>query len=70
MDYIEEGNSTRKASRHFGIAESTIRYWRKKYNRWKLSTLEDESRKPIRVRESNIPFEVIERVVELRQEYG
>jgi putative transposase len=70
MDYIEDGNSVRKTSRHFGIAESTVRYWRKKYKKWRLTSLEDRSRKPTRVRECKVPFETIERVVELRQEYG
>lgn len=70
MDYIDEGNSMRKAGRHFDIPEATIRYWRKKYNRWKLRSLEDDSRRPRNVRVSEVSFEVIERVVELRQKYG
>lgn len=70
MDYIEEGNSIRKASRHFDIPEATIRYWRNKYNRWKLQSLENKSRRPNNVRVSEVPFEVIEKVVKLRQQYG
>lgn len=70
MDYIDKGNSLRQASRHFDKPEPTIRYWRKRYNRWKLSTLEDESRRPRGVRTSEVPFEIIERIVDLRQEYG
>jgi len=70
MDYINEKNSIRKTSRHFGIPESTIRYWCKKYDRWRLSSLENKSKKPNRVRESPIPFSTIERIVALRQKYG
>lgn len=70
MDYIDKENSIRQASRHFDKPEATIRYWRRKYNRWKLSSLEDESRRPKEVRTSKVLFEVIERIVELRQEYG
>jgi len=70
MDYIDKGNSIRKASRHFDIPEATIRYWRRKYNRWELKSLEDDSKRPKNVRVSKVAFEVIERVVDLRQEYG
>lgn len=70
MDYIDKGNSVRKASRHFDIPEPTVRYWRKRYNRWKLKSLEDLSRRPNRVQTSNVPFEVVEKVVDLRQKYG
>lgn len=70
MDYIDADNSVRKTSRHFDIPEPTIRYWRKKYDRWNLKSLEDKSRKPNKVRVSEVAFEVVERVVELRQRYG
>lgn len=70
MDYIDKGNSIRKASRYFDKPEATIRYWKKRYNRWRLSSLENASRRPKEVRRSEVPFEVIEKIVELRQEYG
>lgn len=70
MDYISEGNSIRKTARHFGEAESTIRYWKNKYDKWHLSSLEDKSKRPFNVRESAVPFSVIEMIVDLRQQYG
>jgi len=70
MDYIGEGNSVLKASRHFDIAEPTIRYWRNRYNKNNLSSLEDKSKIPKTIRRSKVSFEVIEKIVELRQEYG
>jgi transposase InsO family protein len=70
MDYIQEGNSIRKTSRYFGIPESTIRYWRRRYNKWRLPSLENRSKKPHSVRESSILFSTIEQIVELRQKYG
>ena len=69
MDYIDKGNSILKASRHFDIPEATIRYWRLRYNPYDLKSLEDRSRRPKRCRRSEVPYEVIERVIELRQEY-
>ena len=70
MDYIREGNSVLKASRHFDIPEPTIRYWNNRYNPNNLRSLEDESKVPKTFRRSEVPFEVIEKIVELRQEYG
>ncbi len=70
MDYIDKENSIRKASRHFDIPEATIRYWRRKYKRWKLKSLEDKSRRPKEVRRSEVSFDVIEKIVDLRQKYG
>jgi hypothetical protein len=66
MDYIDKGNSVRKVSRHFDIPEPTVRYWRRRYNRWNLLSLENQSRKPNKVQISNVPFEVVARVIELR----
>lgn len=52
MDYIDSGNSVAKASRHFDHPYSTIKYWRDRYNRYDLSSLDDKSSKPHKVRES------------------
>ncbi len=69
MDYIEEGNSVLKASRHFDIPEPTVRYWRKRYIPQDLNTLNDESKKPHNVRESLIGWEVKEKIIRLRLRY-
>lgn len=69
MDYIDKGNSVLKASRHFDIPEPTIRYWRNKYDHYNLKSLEDTPRRPKKVRCCQLPFKVIERVIELRQQY-
>jgi transposase InsO family protein len=66
MDYIHSGKTVSQCSRHFDIPESTVRYWRNKFNPHNLSSLEDGSRKPYNVRRSNVPIDVVERVVELR----
>src|ERR1035437_184473 len=31
IDLVNTGNSSRKIARHFGIGQSTVRYWLKKY---------------------------------------
>jgi transposase len=69
MDYIHEGNSILKTSRHFDIPEATIRYWHNRYNPKNLSSLEEFSRKPKHTRRSLVPENIIERVIELRSRY-
>lgn len=69
MDYVEQRNSIRKASRHFDIPESVIRYWKKKYQPYNLKTLEDKKKTPHKVRTSPISLEEAQRVIELRLKY-
>ena len=69
MDYINKGNNIAKCSRHFDIAESTIRYWYARFDPNNLSSLENRSKRPKNVRKCEVPFKDIERVVELRQKY-
>lgn len=66
MDYIAKGNSILKASRHFDIPEATIRYWKNRYRISNLHTLENQSKRPKRVRESEVPIEQAQRLIELR----
>jgi transposase InsO family protein len=69
IEYVKEGNNVLKASRHFDIPEATIRYWKHRYDRGDLLSLEDRSKRPKKLNKCRLSFQVIERVVELRQEY-
>lgn len=69
MDYIHKGNSVLKTSRHFGIAEATIRYWNKRYNPKNLNSLEEFSKRPKHTRKSTVPEDIIQLVIELRSRY-
>ena len=69
MDYIAKGNSVLKASRHFDIPEPTIRYWKKKYDPYNLSSLENKSKRPTNTRRSPVSIEEAQRVIELRNKY-
>lgn len=69
MDYICLGHNVLTTSRHFDIPEPTIRYWKRRYSPRDLSTLEDRSKRPQKVREPMIGWEVKEKVVQLRQKY-
>lgn len=54
MDYIDKGNSVAQASRHFDHPYTTIKFWRDRYNRYDLTTLEDRSSRPHKVRKSKL----------------
>lgn len=69
MDYIDKGNGVNKASRHFDIPEPTIRYWRKRYNRYNLKSLEDRLKRPKNIRHCELDIELIQRVIDLRTKY-
>lgn len=66
MDYIDKGNSVGKCARHFDHPYRTVKYWRDRYNRWDLSTLEDKSRKPRIYRRREITKEVEQMIYEIR----
>lgn len=54
MDYIDKENTVAKASRHFDHPYTTIKYWRDRYNRYDLTSLEDTSSSPHKVRTSKL----------------
>jgi len=66
MDYLKEGNSVLKASRHFDIPESTIRHWKNRYLEGDLRSLEDKSKRPKKPRSSKVTYEDRMLVVEIR----
>ena len=69
MRYIEQGHSVIQCSRHFDHPERTIRYWKARYDPNNISTLENRSRRPKRVRKSQVPLAHIELVILLRKKY-
>lgn len=66
IDYIQSGNTVSKCSRHFDVPEPTVRYWYKKFDPNNLSSLENSSRRPHKIRRSTVPRHVTNRVIELR----
>jgi transposase len=46
MDYIDNGSSITQCSVHFDQPERTIRFWRKRYDKFNLKSLEDRSHRP------------------------
>lgn len=70
MDYYEKhGHNARLTCRHFDISPQTFYRWRRRYNRRRLGSLEDRSRRPRRVRQPTWSPELAEAVLSLREEY-
>ena len=69
MDFIDSGHTFAEASRHFFVAESVIRFWRKRYLPWCPRSLENKSSRPHTIRCMLIPFGVPEAICELRKDH-
>ena len=54
MDYIDSGKTVAECARHFDYPYSTIKYWKDRYNRKDLSTLENKSKRPHKVRKCRL----------------
>jgi len=65
----EAGYSAEKASQKLGVARSTIYRWQKRLQERKLRGLEDDSCRPKRLRTVSWSPELIETVLELREQY-
>ena len=55
--------------RHFGIARKTLYLWKKRFDEVNLTSLEERSRRPKRVRQMTLASYQEERVIALRKQY-
>jgi len=69
FDYYERWGNARKTCRYFGISVQTFYRWKARFDRYDLTTLEEESRRPHGVRRPETPVKVIERIAALREEH-
>jgi putative transposase len=69
MDHYAQYGNARLTCRHFDISPQTFYRWKRRFDPYDLTTLEDESRRPDHVRIPRIPAAVVERVLTLRQKY-
>ncbi len=65
---IGKGNA-RLTAKHFGINPKTLHKWKKRFNEKDLSTLEEQSRAPVRTRQREISVLQKERIRSLRREH-
>ena len=69
FDYYERCGNARKTCRYFGISAQTFYRWKARFDPYDLRTLEEESRRPLTVRQPETPLRVIERIEALREEH-
>ena len=69
MDHYHKHGNARFTCRHFGISPQTFYRWKNRFDPYDLTTLEEHSRKPHRVREPETPEDIQERIRKLRTRY-
>lgn len=68
MDYYHtHGSNAALTARHFGIAKSCFFKWKKRYDRFGLRGLVDQSRRPKLVRQPLTPLPVVDAIRSLRK---
>jgi putative transposase len=69
MDHYYRNRNARLTCRHFDISPKTFYRWWNRFDPYDLTTLEEGSRRPRRVRRPQTPAAVVERILELRTRY-
>ena len=69
MDHYAEHRNGRLTCRHFDISPQTFYRWKRRFDPYDLTTLEDESRRPDRVRQPQTCSAIVERILGLRTRY-
>ena len=67
--YHAHNHNARLTCRHFAISTRTFYKWLHRFNPRDLSSLEDQSRRPKRIRSSPLPQETIAKVIALRKQF-
>jgi len=69
MDHYNRHRNARLTCRYFGISPKTFYRWKNRFDPYDLTTLEEESRRPRRLRQPQTPVAVVEAILELRRRY-
>lgn len=69
FDYYARCGNAQMTCRYFGISAQTFYRWKRRFDPYDLTTLEEESRRPHHVRSPQTPAAVVDRILELRQQY-
>jgi putative transposase len=67
--YYFNGRNARRVCWHFGISRQTFYRWKRRFDRHDLTTLEERSHRPHKVRKPTWTAEIAERVLSLRKQY-
>ena len=69
MDYYRTTENVALTCRHFGISRQTFYRWQRRYDALDLTTLEDHSHRPRRIRQPTWSFPLEEKVLTLRLQF-
>lgn len=69
MDHYKLHQNARLTCRHFDISPQTFYRWKRRFDRYDLTTLEDESHRPLKRRTPQTPPAIVEKLLELRRQY-
>jgi len=69
MDHYHQHGNARLTCRHFDISPQTFYRWKRRFDPFDLTTLEDESHRPLKIRKPETPQNVEDRILALRQTY-
>jgi transposase InsO family protein len=69
MDYYAKCQNARLTCRYFGITAQTFYRWKRRFDPYDLTTLEEISRRPHHVRHARTPEKTVERIRQLREQY-
>jgi transposase InsO family protein len=69
FDYYGRCGNAHKTCRYFGISPKTFYRWKNRFDPYDPTTLEEQSRRPTRVRLPQTPTKIVERILELRNRY-
>lgn len=69
FDHYSRSHNAQLTCRYFGISAQTFYRWKRRFDPYDLTTLEDESRRPCHVRTPQTPAAVVSRILELRRQY-
>jgi len=64
-----QGNNNSLTARHFGIGRMTLYRWIRRFKQYGVVGLNEESRKPKRLRQPTTSWDTVIRIVQLRKQY-
>jgi transposase InsO family protein len=67
--YHFNGRNAARTCRHFGISRQTFYRWKRRFDRHELTTLEERSHRPLKVRQPTWTRQLAQRVLSLRKQY-
>ncbi len=69
MDHYSQHGNARLTCRHFDISAQTFYRWKRRFDPYDLTTLEDGSHRPLHSRKPETPAAVVDRILALRNEW-